>query len=245
MTLKFRFSIGVLFSLSLHAFLISVFVQWYPGILKHHDWRFGNFSLFSEDNFAKSNLPILTKKKSPKKIIVEKIFFPDIVLSEQIKKIKKKIEPQISLRTILTQVEKYPERLDENAFSNKKLSLQVGELLTHLKPINYYDNVQEKGKLRLNVKELRQYRNLLNEFLSKKWEVPIHLKGSDYSALVKFEIKKNGRVLGWKIEESSNIIINKMLNNLLKNLQFLPSLPESYTENTYKFGVKFTPATLN
>lgn len=72
--------------------------------------------------------------------------------------------------------------------------------------------------------------------------MPIHLIESQFTAVIQFEIKKNGRLLSWKMKDSANSALNKTLKNLLKNLQFLPSLPESYPEDSYKFGVRFTPA---
>ena len=101
------------------------------------------------------------------------------------------------------------------------------------------------GRLNLNINELKQFHNSLDKFLSERWEVPIHLRESNFSAFVQFEIEKNGRLLSWKIARSSNYVLEKTLNNLLNNLQFLPSLPESYPEDSYKFGIKFTPVNLN
>ena len=87
-----------------------------------------------------------------------------------------------------------------------------------------------------------KYRQELNEFLSARWEVPIHLIGSQLTVVIKFEINKDGRILSWKEEESRSFVLYKSVKNLLKNLQFLPSLPKSYPEDSYKFGVRFTPA---
>ena len=72
----------------------------------------------------------------------------------------------------------------------------------------------------------------------------MHLRESDYSVFVQLEIEKNGRLLNWEIKQSSNILLEKTLKKLLKSLQFLPALPKSYHENSYKFGIKFTPLNL-
>jgi TonB family protein len=71
--------------------------------------------------------------------------------------------------------------------------------------------------------------------------VPIHLIESQFTAVIQLEITKNGRLLSWSIEESLNSALNKTVKKLMKNLRFLPSLPESYLEDSYKFGVRFTP----
>ena len=121
----------------------------------------------------------------------------------------------------------------------------MGELLAVLVPERLKIEEPRQGGVNLNSLELKQFRNSLEKFLSKKWEVPIHLRESDYKAFVRFEIKKNGRLLNWEIKHSSNIFLEKTLENLLKNLKFLPALPDSYIEESYKFGIKFTPVNLN
>ena len=244
--MKLLFSVGILFSLSLHIILISIFVRWYPGKISN-DLQWGDLIPFSDEKINKSNDSGKTTNNFSDKILIGKIFFPDIVLfreKKRQKRIKKNSAPQISLESILKQVEKFPVSLSDEVVSNKELSGQVGALLTLLIPATSQNNFSNEGRLNLNLGELRQYRHSLNEFLSEKWEVPIHLIERNYSALVHFEIKKNGRLLGWKIEESSNNILKKTLKKMLKNLQFLPSLPESYPEDSYRFGVKFTSTNL-
>jgi TonB family protein len=102
----------------------------------------------------------------------------------------------------------------------------------------------EKRGLNLNAVELKEYRQQLEGFLSERWEVPIHLIESQFTAEIQFEITKKGRLLSWSMKESTNAAFNKSVKKLLKNLQFLPSLPESYPEDSYKFGVRFSPANL-
>ena len=103
-------------------------------------------------------------------------------------------------------------------------------------------NFPEKKSLNLNPVELKGYHQQLKGFLSERWEVPIHLIESQFTAVIQLEITKNGRLLSWSMEESENSALNKTVKKLLKNLRFLPSLPESYPEDSYKFGVRFTPA---
>ncbi len=175
------------------------------------------------------------------------LIYPDIVFSGQSKKapvitkIKKK-SAQISLKSILTQVEKFPGRIKKSDVSRKALSGQVGKILTLLTPVTLQDALPEKKSLNLNAVELKEYQQQLKGLLSERWEVPIHLIESQFTAEIQFEITKNGRLLSWSMEESANSTLNKTVKNLLKNLQFLPSLPESYPEDSYKFGVRFTPA---
>ncbi len=115
-------------------------------------------------------------------------------------------------------------------------------ILTFLTPVTLQNALPEKKSLNLNAVELKEYHQQLKGLLSERWEVPIHLIESQFTAEIQFEITKNGRLLSWSMEESANSTLNKSVKNLLKNLQFLPSLPESYPEDSYKFGVRFTPA---
>ena len=89
--------------------------------------------------------------------------------------------------------------------------------------------------------ELKNYLNELSKFLSEDWEVPIHLKESEVTVAIMFEINKNGKILNWELEESGSPALHNSVNNLMKNLQSLPALPNSYPENSYIFGVRFSP----
>jgi len=247
MNMRLRVSVGIIFSLTLHLFLIGGLLKWYPGITNNKVWKWGEWNQSFENNFDKSNVSNFEKIKFSDKLFLRKIIFPEVVLfreTEKIKKLKKNITPQISLKSILAQVEKFPESLDQEELANKKFSAKVGELITFLAPEKVKNEFSEQGRLNLNLNELKQFRNSLDEFLSERWEVPSYLRESNYIAFVQFEITKNGRLLSWKIKQSSNVVLEKTLENLLKNLQFLPSLPESYPEDTYKFGIKFTPVNL-
>ena len=249
MGLKWRFSGGILFSTALHVFLLSALIYWYPGIISKNDWQWDEWSPFFANETATSGVSGLTTQEYGSKVSSGILIFPDIVLSGQpkkapvITKIKKKNKiPQISLRSILTQVENFPGRLKKSEVSRKALSGQVGKILTLLTPVTLQDALPEKKSLNLNAVELKEYRQQLKGFLSERWEVPIHLIESQFTAVIQFEITKNGRLLSWSMEESANSALNKTVKKLLKNLQFLPSLPESYPEDSYKFGVRFTPA---
>ena len=246
MGLKWRFSGGILFSTALHVFLLSAMIYWYPGIISKNNWQWDDWSLFFANEYTASGVSGLATQEYGSKVSNGILIFPDIVLSGQSKKepvttkIKKK-KPQISIRSILTQVRKFPERLKKSEISKKQLSRKVGKILTFLTPVTL-QNFPEKKSLNLNPVELKGYHQQLKVFLSERWEVPIHLIGRQFTAVIQLEITKNGRLLSWSIEESKNSALNKTLKKLLKNLRFLPSLPESYPEDSYKFGVRFTPA---
>ena len=139
---------------------------------------------------------------------------------------------------------KYPGRLEKSKVLRKPLSEQVGKILTLLTPVTLLNALPEKRGLNLNAVELKEYRQQLEGFLSERWEVPIHLIESQFTAEIQFEITKKGRLLSWSMKESTNAAFNKSVKKLLKNLQFLPSLPESYPKDSYKFGVRFSPANL-
>ena len=185
------------------------------------------------------------------------MIFPDLVKIRKQKKppdttIKKTVpKPQYTLNNILTQVEKFPERVNVELSSNKQLSAPVVSLLSLLPPVSMQSKVQgnrvsvstneQNNILSFDSKELKNYLNGLSKFLSEGWEVPIHLKESQVTVAIMFEINKNGRILNWELEESGSSALHNSVNNLMKNLQFLPALPKSYPENSYIFGVRFSP----
>ncbi|MDE0793949.1 MAG: TonB C-terminal domain-containing protein, partial [SAR324 cluster bacterium] len=231
----------------IHVFLLSTLIYWYPGKISKNDWLWDEGAPFFANRTSFSEVSGLTTQEYVGKVYNRNLIFPDIVLSGQSKKvplttkIKNKI-PQISIRSILTQVGKFPGRLKKSEISKKPLSGQVGKILTLLTPVTLQNILPEKKSLNLNPVELKGYHQQLKGFLSERWEVPIHLIESQFTAVIQLEITKNGRLLSWSIEESANSALNKTVKKLLKNLRFLPSLPESYPEDSYKFGVRFTPA---
>ena len=240
--MKLRLSIGIFFSLTLHLFLISLFFRGYPSIFNNEEFKWRDWIIFPNREVLTNKQSELTKKNFLDKKITRDVIFPDLLIVINKSKnlgLEKKSTRQISINSILAQVEKFPENIEIEKSSNEKFSFQVGELLTLLTPVKLKSSMTNEGELNFN--ELKQFRSALDVFLSERWEVPMHLSGNNYSVLVKFEIRKNGRLVKWKIVESSNSLIEKTLKNLLKNLQFLPSLPESYPEDSYKFAVKFSP----
>jgi len=188
------------------------------------------------------------------------MIFPDLVTIRKQKKTPAKTinkpvpKPQYTLGNILTQVEKFPERVNVKLSSNKQLSAPVVSLLSLIPPASMQRNVQG-NRLFINAneqnniasfdsKELKIYLNELSKFLSEDWEVPIHLKESQVTVAIMFEINKNGKILNWELKESESPALHNSVNNLMKNLQFLPALPKSYPENSYIFGVRFSPKIL-
>ena len=260
MHLRWRFSGGILFSLTFHALLISALLYAYPEIKNRGEWIWKENPLFSTEKTPASVSSFENTEKGLDIISSDKIIFPDLVISRKqkmplAKKIKKPVpKPQYTLSNILTQVEKFPERVNVESSSNKQLSAPVVSLLSLLPPASMHRKVQgnmlfTSGNEQNNIasfdsKELKNYLNELSKFLSEDWEVPIHLKESQVTVAIMFEINKNGKILNWELEESGSPAHHNSVNNLMKNLQFLPALPKSYPENSYIFGVRFSPKIL-
>nr|ADI19192.1 hypothetical protein [uncultured delta proteobacterium HF0130_20J24] len=221
----------------------------YPGIINKREWQWDEWTRIFTNEASSAGISNLTNQKENRKVSSGILIFPDIVLSGHLKSapvknnIKNKI-PQISTKSIILQAGKFPGRLKKSPVSSKPLSKQVSKILTMLMPVTLLNALPEEKNLSLNRVQLKEYRKQLEVFISERWEVPLHLIESKLTAEIKFEITKNGRLLSWSMEESSNKAFNKSVKNLLKNLQFLPSLPESYPEDSYKFGVRFTPTNL-
>ena len=260
MNLRWRFSGGVLFSLTFHALLISALVYTYPEIKNRGQRIWKEYPLFSTKKTSAYASSFENTEKGLDLISANKMIFPDLVIIKKQKKLPastiKKIvpKPQHTLSNILTQVEKFPERVNVELSSNKQLSVPVVSLLSLLPNTNLQEKFQRNSKF-INVSErnniasidsneLKNYLNGLSKILSNGWEVPIHLKESQVTVAITFEINKNGRILNWKLEESGSQALHYSVNNLMKNLQFLPALPNSYPENTYIFGVRFSPKIL-
>ena len=249
MTLKWRFSGGILFSLLLHFFLLSALLYWYPGIIDRSDQPWQEWSQFLAEKILPSGTVSKTTPETTAKMTTATLIFPDIVFYRQYKKAliitpskKKKSISKLSFNNILSQIEKFPERLKVSKDSKKPFSSQVVSLLTLLKPVSLQNQKAKIGTTNLNAVELLNYRKELEAFLSEQWKVPINLVGSPITVVIKFEINKEGRILKWYQAETGNTLLYKSVKNLLKNLQFLPALPKSYPEDSYKFGIRFSPA---
>ena len=257
MNLRWRFSGGVLFSLTFHALLISALVYAYPEIKNRGEWIWKEYPLFSTEKKPASVSSFKNIEKGLDIISADKMIFPDLVIIRKQKKtpattIKKTVpKPQYTLSNILTQVEKFPERVNVELSSNKQLSAPVVSLLSLLPAVSMQRKVQginsiisankQNNSTSFDSKVLKNYLNELSKFISEDWEVPIHLKESHVTVAIMFEINKNGKILNWELEESGSPALHNSVNNLMKNLQFLPALPKSYPENSYIFGVRFSP----
>ena len=260
MNLRWRFSGGVLFSLTFHALLISALIYTYPEIKNRGEWIWKEYPLFPTEKTTESVSSFKNTEKGLDIISADKMTFPDLVIIRKQKKtptstINKTVpKPQYTLNNILNQVEKFPERVNVELSSNKQLSAPVVSLLSLLPPGSMQKKVEgnrsfisaneENNIANFDSNKLKNYLNRLSKFLSEGWEVPIHLKESQVTVAIMFEINKNGKILNWELEESGSPALHNSVNNLMKNLQFLPALPKSYPENSYIFGVRFSPKIL-
>ena len=233
MNLKWRFSGGVIFSLTFHALLISALVYAYPGIKNKSEWIWKEFPVFSAEKKPASVSSFENVDKDLDIISADKMIFPDLVIIRKQKSppattIKKTVtKPQYTLSNILTQVEKFPERVNVELSSKKQLSAPVVSLLSLLPPASMQRKVQGKrffisaseqdNIASFDSKELKNYLNGLSKFLSEGWEVPMHLKESQVTVAIMFEINKNGKILNWKLEESGSSALHNSVHNLMKN----------------------------
>ena len=218
MNLRWRFSGGILFSLTFHALLAAALLYAYPGIKNKSEWFWRELPVFSAEKKPASVSSFENADKTLDIISADKLIFPDLVIIRESKKtpvtpLKKAVpKPQYTLDNILTQVEKFPERVSVELSSNKQLSAPVVSLLSLLPPASMQRKVQgnrlfistnELNNISsFDSKELKNYLNGLSKFLSEGWEVPIHLKESQVTVAIMFEINKNGKILNWKLEES-------------------------------------------
>ncbi|MDP7621440.1 MAG: hypothetical protein QGH27_05710, partial [SAR324 cluster bacterium] len=117
MNLRWRFSGGILFSLTFHALLISALVYAYPEIKNRGEWIWKEYPLFSTEKTPASVSSFENTEKDLDIIAADKMIFPDLVTIRKQKKtpttsIQKTVpKPKYTLSNILTQVEKFPERV--------------------------------------------------------------------------------------------------------------------------------------
>ena len=110
----------------------------YPDLKNRGEWILKEFPLFP----AEKTPPFVSRFKNKgidsEIISTNKMIFPDLVVIRKQKyssntKIKKLVpKPQYTLKNILTQVEKFPERVNIELSSNKQLSAPVVSLLSLL-----------------------------------------------------------------------------------------------------------------
>ena len=153
MNLRWRFSGGVLFSLSFHALLISALVYAYPEIRNRGEWIWTEYPLFSTEKTTATVSNFKNTEKGLDIISADKMIFPDLFIIRKQKKppattIKITVpKPQYTLSNILTQVEKFPERVNVELSSKKQLSAPVVSLLSLLPPARIQRKVQGNSSI--------------------------------------------------------------------------------------------------
>ena len=80
MNLRWRFSGGILFSLTFHALLISALVYAYPEINNRGEWIWKEYPLFSTEKTSASVSSFEKKENGLDFIYLDKMIFPDLVI---------------------------------------------------------------------------------------------------------------------------------------------------------------------
>ena len=130
--------------------MISALLYAYPGIKSKSEWIWKELPVFSAEKKLASVSSFENADKTLDIISADKLIFPDLVIIRKQKKppdttIKKAVsKPQYTLKNILTQVEKFPERFNVEPGSNKQLSAPVVSLLSLLPPASMQRKVQGK-----------------------------------------------------------------------------------------------------
>jgi len=91
MNLRWRFSGGILFSLTFHALLISALLYAYPGIKSKSEWIWKELPVFSAEKMPASVSSFENADKDLDIISADKMIFPDLVI------IRKPKKPQLLL----------------------------------------------------------------------------------------------------------------------------------------------------
>ena len=94
----------------------------------------------------------------------------------------------------------------------------------------------------LSPEEAEAYSEQINRFIVTYWEVPVHLAGSKQTVVIRFTIQPSGKIKKYEIEQlSGNKALDDSVLLLIRELRFLPPLPDSYNVPVYEFGVRFSP----
>ena len=128
----------------------------------------------------------------------------------------------------------------------KPVSSSLGSLLSGIHMIRITGNdTQNPANMKLDSRESEMFHGKLDHFFAQNWEVPLHLAESELTVVVRFRIDRQGKILASQIEKpSGKKELDRSVEDLLKNLKSLPSLPYSYPGLAYEFGIKFTPRDL-
>ena len=90
MAFKWRFSVGLIFSLTLHLLLLMALFYWYPSIVSESDWPWKEWSpFFLDEQKGSSTSADPSTVDSYEKLSGRTLFFPDIVLHVQERKASK------------------------------------------------------------------------------------------------------------------------------------------------------------
>ena len=94
MNLRWRFSGGILYSLTFHALLISTLVCTYPEIKYRGEWIWKEYPLFSTEKTPASVSSYENTEKGLDIISPDKMIFPDLVMIR-----KQKTPPATTIKT--------------------------------------------------------------------------------------------------------------------------------------------------
>lgn len=158
-----------------------------------------------------------------------------------------RVLPAPSLQSILNEATLQHPSVTSKASGTKaerrEVAESLGQWIPELDLVKLAPSVSEEDAMpKLSQQEARIYRAQLDRFFREHWVAPLHLADSNLVAVVRFWINREGRIQRWEFEKNSrNALYDRSVTRLLNGLQFLPSLPDSYPESAYSFGVRFSP----
>ncbi|MGK5092868.1 TonB C-terminal domain-containing protein [Deltaproteobacteria bacterium TL4] len=157
-----------------------------------------------------------------------------------------------SLFDILESTQNRDQTREATTVVGKRISQEMKGILSGLES-GFSQSGSSQGETKSDISKLNTrgfseeerfiYSQELRGMTEALWKVPPHLTETDLIVTVRFQVKKTGEIVKYEIEQlSGNEALDKSVKSLLKVLQRLPALPDSYPEGrVYEIGLRFNP----
>jgi len=165
----------------------------------------------------------------------------------------KPVVEETTLLDILSDTQALEDTPSESKKTSGSLDSDLSGVLDNLGETFSETGTEEGGSVGVKVdklntrgfsKEEREvYYQRLRGLTEDLWKVPPNMTQTDLVVSVRFRIKTSGEIVEFEMEQlSGNEDLDKSVKNLLKVLQRLPALPESYPDDRlYEIGLRFNP----
>ncbi len=158
-------------------------------------------------------------------------------------------EPALSLDDILDATSDFEATPTHENVPQQELSNAAKSLLEGIDTVDVIEFGTDEtstlgvpGGTQISPEDASIFHQHLKSTITPIWGLPPQLRGLKLQAMVRFRIKRNGEIVSATLEKrSESDLFNSSIQALLKHLKYLPALPDSYPDQQYELGVRFTP----